>query len=50
VTLHGSDGPQSFNFLDINDLVPDFMVQIIGAYTSPFMDIDIDTDVSLGPC
>jgi hypothetical protein len=50
VTLDGSKGPQTFNFLDINDDLPDIIVDVIAAYTSPFIDGDISVDGSLGGC
>jgi hypothetical protein len=36
VTLNGSDGPQTFNFIDYNDDLPDVLVNVISAYMSPF--------------
>jgi hypothetical protein len=36
VTLTGSDGPQTFNFIDFNDAIPDLLVNVISAYMSPF--------------
>jgi hypothetical protein len=36
VTLSGSDGPQTFNFIDYNDELPDLLVNVLSAYMSPF--------------
>jgi hypothetical protein len=36
VTLSGSNGPQTFNFIDFNDDIPDLLVNVISAYMSPF--------------
>jgi hypothetical protein len=36
VTLSGSDGPQTFNFIDFNDDLPDLLVDVLSAYMSPF--------------
>ncbi len=36
VTLNGSDGPQTFNFIDYNDELPDVLVNVLSAYMSPF--------------
>lgn len=36
VTLNGSDGPQTFNFIDYNDELPDLLVNVVSAYFSPF--------------
>ncbi len=45
VTLSGGDGPQTFNFIDYNDELPDVLVDVLGALMSPFgHDFDHDTD------
>jgi hypothetical protein len=36
VTLNGSDGPQTFNFVDIEDIIPDLLMNVLGPYMSPF--------------
>jgi hypothetical protein len=45
VTLSGSDGPQTFNFIDYNDDIPDILVNVAAAFMSPFgHDFDVDVN------